>query len=70
MEELFMEIARQGPLFTALVVAIVWFNSKLKIKDAEIDNLNQEIREINKENVSLLYKINETLNKIIKKNED
>lgn len=57
MEEILIEIAKLAPVVGLLVYAVWWMNKLITKKDDTIEILNTEIKEGNKENLSLLYKV-------------
>lgn len=67
MEELLTELAKMGPVIAVLISAIYYFLGREKKYEEKIEELNKEIREIDKENVSLLIRISATLEKLTNK---
>ena len=68
---------KQYGVIPILLIVIAYLHSKnkdhlktIKEKDTKIEDKNLEIREIEKENVGLLYKCLAALEKITKKNEE
>ncbi len=55
-EELLIELVKIGPIVTLLVAAVIYFLKREKKKEQEIEKLNEELRESEKENLTALYK--------------
>lgn len=51
------QITQGGIAFTVLLAAILYFLKREKKKEKEIENLNQILREVEKENLTALYKV-------------
>jgi len=56
MEELLIGVAKLSPVFVILISAIIWMKKKYEDKEIEIKELNSEIRDLTKDNLSVLYK--------------
>jgi uncharacterized protein YoxC len=61
--DIMMNIAQMGVAFSLLIAAVYYFQKKEKAKDVEIQELNKIIREIEKENLTTLYKVISILEK-------
>jgi hypothetical protein len=57
MDSLLMQVAQGGIAFSILVAAILYFLKREKKKDKEIEDLNTLLREVEKENLTALYKV-------------
>lgn len=56
-EEILMSLIKMGPVVGLLVAAVWYFLAREKKLEEEVYNLNKELRENEKENVTLLYKV-------------
>lgn len=56
-EEILMSLIKMGPVVALLVAAVWYFLAREKKLEEEVDNLNKELRENEKQNVTLLYKV-------------
>jgi len=57
MDNLLIQVAQGGIAFTILVAAIFYFLKREKKKDKEIEDLNTLLRDVEKENLTALYKV-------------
>ena len=55
--DLLSQVAQGGIAFAVLVSAILYFLSREKKKDKEIEDLNTLLRDVEKENLTALYKV-------------
>jgi len=55
--DLLTQVAQGGIAFAVLVSAILYFLSREKKKDKEIEDLNTLLRDVEKENLTALYKV-------------
>jgi hypothetical protein len=65
MEELLMNIAQYGIAFSVLVAAVIYFLGREKKKEAEIERLNVELRDVEKENLTALMKVMAFMEKMV-----
>ena len=65
MEDLLLEIAKIGPVFTLLIIAIWYFLSREKKKDKEIEKLNLQLRESDRDNLAVLLKVAALIDKVL-----
>lgn len=63
-EDIFITLAKNGPVVALLIAAVWYFLKREKKMEMKIEELNKELRESDKENVSLLIKISATLKKL------
>jgi hypothetical protein len=57
MDNLLIQIAQGGIAFSILVAVVVYLKAQLKKKDEEIAKLNQDIRDSEKENLTILFRV-------------
>ena len=55
--DLLTQVAQGGIAFAVLVSAILYFLNREKKKDKEIEDLNTLLRDVEKENLTVLYKV-------------
>lgn len=55
--DLLTQVAQGGIAFAVLVSAILYFLNREKKKDKEIEDLNTLLRDVEKENLTALYKV-------------
>jgi len=67
MEELLLGIAKLSPVIALLIASIFYFLKREKKFEAQIEELHKELRDSDKENVSLLIKVSATLDKLVNK---
>ena len=67
--ELIGQITQGGIAFTVLLAAILYFLKREKKKDEEIEKLNMLLREVEKENLTAMYKVLNYLEKSQEKDE-
>lgn len=77
MDSILTEITKQGPLFTVLVAAVLYFKKEkgkkeevIQSKEQAIQRLNDQLREADKENIQTLATVLEFLNKQEMKDEN
>lgn len=64
-EDLIMNIAQYGIAFTVLVLSIYYFLGKEKKYQKQIEDLNQQLRQNEKESLELMVKLAATMDKFI-----
>ena len=64
MTEILTNIAEYSVVVALLVVMVIYFMNKEKKKDTEISDLHKELRETEKENLTLLLKISALMDKL------
>lgn len=64
MTEILKNIAEYSVVVALLVVMVIYFMNKEKKKDTEISDLHKELRETEKENLTLLLKISALMDKL------
>lgn len=70
MEEVLIQIAKIAPVVAVLVIALRYFLKKEKIYQKQIKDLNEEVRSIEKENLIMINKLADALDKISDTNEN
>lgn len=70
MEEVLIQIAKIAPVIAVLVIALRYFLKKEKIYQKQIKDLNEEVRSIEKENLIMINKLADALDKISDTNEN
>lgn len=69
MIELLTELAKISPLIALMVVAIIYFIKKETGYKAEITQLQAELRESEKDNLTALYKVTNIFETVLAKND-
>lgn len=67
MEEILVNIAKMGPVVGLLIAAIWYFLNREKVKDQEIKELRDQMKESDKENLTALLKVSALIEKLIDK---
>ena len=57
MDNLLIQIAQGGIAFAVLIVVVIYLKSQIKKKDEEIAKLHQDIRDSEKENLTILFRV-------------
>lgn len=57
MDNLLIQIAQGGIAFAVLIVVVWYLKQQIKKKDEEIAKLHQEIRDSEKENLTILFRV-------------